>query len=130
MITYPELGLPEAWKPVFQAMDGHGWELLHAHGGCMDWGCRQRLEFGRGWERCFLVWLNEPDMCGNNLQQWGLTVVGICPDLPRDWDAAEAHILMLTGGWEDELDEFLQGFFDEKSRLGAPSALRDSALET
>ena len=25
MITYPELGLPEAWKPLFKAMADAGW---------------------------------------------------------------------------------------------------------
>lgn len=130
MITYPELGLPEAWKPIFQVMDAHGWELLGAHGPVQEWGCRERLEFSRGWERCFLAWLNEPDMCGNSLQHWGLTVVGICATLPQDLEAAEAHTLVLTGGWENELDEFIQAFFEEKNRPVSPTALIDSGLET
>ena len=85
MITYPELGLPEAWKPLFKAMADAGWELEAALGPQEQLDCR--------------------------LQSGGLTVVGLSEELPGNRSTAEEHALLLSGAWEEEVNGFVDDFF-------------------
>ncbi|MEY3442530.1 MAG: hypothetical protein RLZZ519_811 [Bacteroidota bacterium] len=107
MITYPELGLPEAWKPLFKALADAGWELEAALGPQEDLDCRDVLQFSGYGRKCWLCLLVEPEWCGNNLQPGGLTIVGLSSTLPTDRCEAEEHTLPLTGDWEAEVDDFV-----------------------
>ncbi len=110
MITYPELGLPEAWKPLFKAMADAGWELEAALGPQPTIDCTEVLQFSGHEQECYLCFLAEPEWCGNNLQSGGLTVVGLSMALPTDREMAEEHALLLTGRWEEEVDGFVAHF--------------------
>lgn len=114
MITYPELGLPEAWKPLFKAMADAGWELEAALGQVIDLDCREVLQFSGSGGGCYLYFLVESEWCGNNLQPGGLTIAGLSSGLPEDRCAAEEHTLPLTGDWESDVDEFVADFMREK----------------
>ncbi|MBL0017511.1 MAG: hypothetical protein IPP17_14020 [Bacteroidetes bacterium] len=111
MITYPELGLPEAWKPLFKAMADAGWELEAALGPQEQLDCRDVLQFSGYGRKCWLCLLVEPEWCGNNLQSGGLTVVGLSEELPGNRSTAEEHALLLSGAWEEEVNGFVDDFF-------------------
>lgn len=115
MITYPELGLPLAWKPLFKALADAGWELEAALGPQPALECRNVLQFSGHGQSCFLCLLDEPEWCGNNLQSGGLTIVGLSRSLPADRETAEQHALALTGDWESEVDAFVADFLREKA---------------
>lgn len=110
MSNYPGLGLPEAWKPLFRAIADHGLELEMAQDVSDVLGCRHILGFGS----LFLSFWDEPEWCGNHLQQAGLTLATLTVEPPTDLYAAEEHALLLTGDWEHEVGEFVSSFLKAK----------------
>jgi hypothetical protein len=131
MITYPSLGLPEAWRPLFKAMADLGWELVAARGVQATWNCREVLVFEQaGGAQCHLSIFEEAEWCGNNYQLGAMTVIGLAIEFPQTWEAAEAYSLPLTGDWEAEVDHFLLQFFQENRQKFASKALADNAEHT
>jgi hypothetical protein len=120
MSTFPALGLPEAWKPLLRALADEGWEMLSACDCSALDGCRQLLALEQAGLGCYLSFWNEPEWCGNNLQGHGLTVATLTATLPEHGQSADAHALLLTGDWENEVLDFIQAFFrDEAPNIGA-----------
>jgi hypothetical protein len=110
MISYPELGFPSAWKPLFQAMAAAGWDLEAALGPQAEWECVQVLRFICGSQICYLSLFQESEWCGNAYQAAGLTVVGLSAEFPEDRAAAEEYSLVLTGDWGKEALSFVADF--------------------
>ena len=114
MATYPQLALPEAWKPLFQALDDAGWELQEAHPAPSDWTARPILCYeapSRPWLAArYLSFIVEPLYCGNSLQEAGFTVVTMSATLPQTRSEAEACCLSLVADWEDRLPVWIHEF--------------------
>ena len=108
MATYPELKLPNAWKPLFKEIDAAGWQLEEALPG-EPWTDKPLLVFGdHAGRRRYLAFLNEPVWCGNIRQPSGLTIAALSKHLPTNRAEAEMHTLPLSGDWEDQLSPWLQ----------------------
>lgn len=125
MLAFPDLALPEAWKPLFRTLDNLGWELIEAHGPQADWHCRELLCFAHQSGlpiKCFLSFLEEPEWCGNNFNGHAMTIAAIAWTQPHSRALAEVHCLPMTGEWESELEEFAQeleqGFFAQVKAAG------------
>ncbi|MEM7040382.1 MAG: hypothetical protein AAF570_25675 [Bacteroidota bacterium] len=115
-VIYPQLDLPESWKPLFRALDGAGWELHDAHAPSENF-CdrpvlvyenRQMPEFGAR----YLAFLEEPIWCGNTAQPRGFTIAAFSTARPENRDTAEQHCLPLTQQWQAELPDFVEGLND------------------
>jgi hypothetical protein len=110
LATYPALQTPEAWKPIFRAMERHGWELASGAMPVEGWDCLLMLRFERGTEHCFLSFWEEADWCGNHYQGHALTVLGIHHEAPQRLAEAETESLVLQGYWEWDLEEMIARF--------------------
>jgi hypothetical protein len=111
MTSYPALQLPEAWKPLLKALADEGWELVAAVETGLAADCRLVLVLGRDGLCCCLSFWEEVEWCGNNLQRHGLTLAGLSVGVPAGRSAVEPHVLLLTGNWVEEVDEFIAAFF-------------------
>ncbi|HHG83919.1 MAG TPA: hypothetical protein ENJ82_04155, partial [Bacteroidetes bacterium] len=81
MLSYPQLQLPQSWKPLFRALAENGWELSGNLPEIPDWTTRNILIFqnrNQPWlgDR-FLTFLEEPIWCGNVLQPHGFSIAAV-----------------------------------------------------
>lgn len=128
MTNYPALGLPEAWKPLLRGLADAGWELATAlDTATLPADCLRALVlvnardhgYTRSWEGngevrplpCYLSFWNEPEWCGNNLQTGGLTIAALTWEHPMAHGAVANEGLLLTGNWEEDVQEFIGSFF-------------------
>lgn len=125
MLTYPRLGLPEAWKPLFRALAEAGWELADHLADVPEWAAREVLVFHHRREpwlgERYLCFLEEPIWCGNVFQARGFSVAAVCRDLPDSRESAEKACLPLTGDWEFQLVDFVAEVDSLKSINAATS---------
>jgi hypothetical protein len=120
MLTYPQLQLPEAWKPLFRALAMAGWDYQESLPDVPEWTPRPILRFENRLEPWlgmrYLAFLEEPEWCGNALQKNGFSIATVCPNVPGSRTEAEQVALPLMGDWMVELEEFV----DEFSRAALP----------
>lgn len=114
MKSIPELGLPEAWKPLFRALATSGWECVGGDAKVPEWTTWPVLHFQNRQEPWlgtrFLSFLDEPVWCGNTFQERGFCVAAGSECMPGCRADAEGTTLALTGDWEEELDGFVDLF--------------------
>lgn len=111
MSTFPAFKIPEPWKPLLKALADTGWELREGLADGLAADCRLVLGFENDGLRCYLSFWEEAEWCGNHLQRHGLTVAGLSAEVPAERDVVEAHSLLLTGNWVEEVDEFIGSYF-------------------
>lgn len=120
MLSYPQLNLPEAWKPLFRALAMNGWDYQESLPEIPDWTSRPILRFENRLEPWlgtrYLAFLEEPEWCGNALQKNGFSIAGVSAVVPGSRTEAEQVALPLMGDWMVELEEFV----DEFSRAAVP----------
>lgn len=126
MISFPELKLPEVWKPLFKSLDDLGWKLAASHGPQLDWHCRELLSFHHESGLpivCYLSFLNEPEWCGNNFNNHALTIAAFSWIHPESRADAEMICLPMTGDWESELtpcmEELDRAFLNQTRALSS-----------
>jgi hypothetical protein len=120
MLSIPQLGLPEAWKPLFRALTDAGWECIGGSEETPEWTTWPVLQFESRQEpwlgKRFLAFLDEPVWCGNVLQERGFCVAGVAFSPPTCRADAEITTIALTGDWEAELEDFVAAFSRENER--------------
>ena len=111
MILLRELQLPEAWKPVFRALDDHGWVPREQIDILPDWTDLPILQLTNESQKvCYLSFFREPLWCGNAYQSGGLSIAGLSWEFPRERPLAEVHSLLLATDWENGLETWIRGF--------------------
>jgi hypothetical protein len=111
MITYPELQIPQAWRPIFQALEAQDWELHSKVDLPEDSAFSLILRFVHAFfpdRQCYLSFWNEAEWCGNNLQSNALRVIGLGRSLPSKPSESEENSIVLTGDWEFQLTDWIQ----------------------
>ena len=119
MVSFPQLKLPQAWKPLFKALDGIGWHLKESFGPQTDWSCSHLLSFVHESGlpvRCYLSFLEGAEWCGDNFNNNAMTIAAFSFDFPKSRAAAEILCFPLIGDWESDLNECMRNleksFFD------------------
>jgi hypothetical protein len=112
MLTYPQLKLPEAWKPLFRALAMEGWDYQESMPETPEWASRPVLRFENRLEpwlgERYLIFVDEPEWCGNALQVRGFSIAMACVTVPDTRGEAEQVALPLMGDWEWELEGFVE----------------------
>lgn len=110
MLAYPQLQLPEAWKPLFRALAEAGWDFVESME-TPEWASRPVLRFENRLEPWlgarYLSLLDEPEWCGNALQQRGFSIAAFSANFPETRADAEQVALPLMGDWQRELEGFV-----------------------
>jgi hypothetical protein len=114
MSNYAQLALPEAWRPLFLALEEAGWQLQEVLPEVPAWAsrpilCYQHADHPERGPR-YLSLIAEPHFCGNRRQQAHFTIVAMSTELPQGRDAAEEHAMALLGDWEVRLGEWIRGW--------------------
>jgi hypothetical protein len=128
MSSFPDLKIPETWKPLFKAIDDQGWEFKGSIEAHLNWDYRYILTFGQGFLECYLTIFEEPEWCGNHLQHRALTVAGLSWELPTHRGIAESAVLVLTGNWVDEVSAFVGHFLEATPFKTGPISLNNSGM--
>ncbi|MEM1000338.1 MAG: hypothetical protein AAGN35_25015 [Bacteroidota bacterium] len=112
--SFPEMGLPAAWKPLLRALSEAGWECTGDSEAIPEW-CgwpilrfENRTEYGRSPH--YLAFLSEPIWCGNTFQGGGFPVAAASRAWPTSRTEAEQLTLPMTGDWETEVEDFVAAF--------------------
>ncbi len=113
MSNFVDLKIPQAWKPLLKAIADADWEFRQPITQPLDWDCLHILEFARHEDRCYLLFWEEGEWCGNNFHRNALIVAGLATTLGVDRPTVEAHSLPLTGNWIEEVNEYVSLFFAE-----------------
>lgn len=114
MSNYAQLALPEAWRPVFHALEEAGWELQEVLPDPPAWAsrpilCYQHADYPERGPR-YLSLIAEPHFCGNRHQQAHFTILAMSTMPPDSRDAAEDHVMALLGDWQVRLGEWVRGW--------------------
>jgi hypothetical protein len=128
MSSFPDLKIPETWKPLFRAIDDQGWEFKGPIACNLNWDYRYILRFGQGSIECHLTIFEEPEWCGNHLQARALTVAGLSWELPTDRNIAESVSLVLTGNWTEEVSAFVGLFLEAPPSKTDPISLNHNGV--
>ncbi len=128
MSSFPDLKIPETWKPLFRAIDDQGWEFMGPIECNLNWDYRYILRFGQGFNECHLTIFEEPEWCGNHLQARALTVAGLSWELPTDRNIAESVSLVLTGNWTEEVSAFVGLFLEAPPSKTDPISLKHNGV--
>lgn len=111
MSNYAQLALPEAWRPLFHALEAAGWQLQEVLPEPPAWAARPLLCYQHAdrpdWGLRYLSLIAEPHFCGNRHQQAHFTIVAVSTALPDSRDAAEEHAMALLGDWRMRLDSWI-----------------------